>query len=282
MRIITLIAPTFRANAEGVVVHDLESLRRELPGAEVLVLSPRFGEMLREVELPPTLRWIHSLGAGVEKLPFDLLGDITVTNSRGIYADALAEWVMAAMLWFAKRLGERRTKWETRLVERLEGATVGIIGFGSTGRAVAERATAFKMKIVTARRGDPIDMTADYVVLSTPLTPETRGMINAERIAMMKPGAVLINVGRGEVVDEQALIAALQANRIRAALDVFATEPLPPESPLWTLDNVLLSPHSADQTSDSHERSMTFFRENLERFRKGEPLQNVVDKSAGY
>ena len=283
MRIVTLTSPTFRAKTEGVVVHDVEGLRRELPGADVLVLSPRFGELLREVEIPPALKWIHALGAGVEKIPFDLLANITVTNSRGVYADALAEWVFAGILWFAKKLYERRTEWKTRLVDRLEGSSISIIGFGSTGHAVAERAKAFQMNVATARRGDPIDRTADYVVLSTPLTPQTRRMITAERIAEMKPTGVLINVGRGEVVDESALIEALQAKRIGgAALDVFEVEPLPPSSPLWTMENVLLSPHSADQTVDSHERAMAFFRENLERYQAGQPLANVVDKNAGY
>jgi phosphoglycerate dehydrogenase-like enzyme len=291
MRIVTLIAPTFRAKIDGVVVHGVEALRRELPGADVLVLAPRFGEMLRDVwPLPASVRWVHALGAGVEKLPFDLLRqtDVVITNSRGVYADALAEWVFAGMLWFAKRLHERRTEWKTTLVERLEGATIGIIGYGSTGRAVAERARAFKMNVLTSSRTgggllDDVIEKSDYLVLATPLTRDTRGMITAERIGKMRSHAVLINVGRGEVVDEAALIDALQSKRIRgAALDVFEKEPLPPDSPLWHLDNVLLSPHSADQTADSHERAVAFFTANLDRFKRGEPLENVVDKRAGY
>src|SRR5205085_8256021 len=157
--------------------------------------------------------------------------------------------------------------WETTLVERVEGATLGIIGYGATGRAVADRANAFRMNVLTARRSDPIDgliVASDYIVLSTPLTPQTRRVINADRIAKMKPTAVLISVGRGEVVDEAALIEALRSKRIRgAALDVFEVEPLPADSPLWHLDNALISTHSADQTTDSHERSAAFFRENL-------------------
>jgi phosphoglycerate dehydrogenase-like enzyme len=262
----------------------------------VLVLAPRYGEMLREVwPLPSGLRWIHALGAGVESLPFDLLRetDIVVTNSRGVYADALAEFVVAAIMWFAKGLprlarNQREKKWEPFVVQRLEGATLGIVGYGSIGRAVAARLAPMGMSIAGAtRHGDTLldDVLAqsDYVVVSTPLTEETHHLISSRRIALLKPEAVLINISRGSVVDEAALIDALRSRRIGgAALDVFETEPLPSDSPLWTLDNVLISPHSADQTADSHERAMAFFRHNLERFRRGEPLENVVDKAAGY
>jgi phosphoglycerate dehydrogenase-like enzyme len=124
---------------------------------------------------------------------------------------------------------------------------------------------------------------SDYVVVSTPLTAATRRSIGVHEIDRMKPTAVLINVSRGAVVDEDALVDALGARSIRgAALDVFEVEPLPPDSPLWTLDNVLLSPHSADHTADAHDRAMTFFLENLQRFRRGEPLESVVDNEAGY
>ena len=295
-RIVTLIPATFRAKPDGVVVHDLDGLRREIANAEVLLLAPRYGEMLRELfPLPESLRWIHTLGAGVEKLPWDLLREtnIVVTNSRGVYASALSEFAIAAMLWFAKDLrrlsaNQDEKKWEPFAVQRLEGATLGIIGYGSIGHAVAERAAAFRMKIVTASRhaGEPIDdilAIADYVVLSTPLTPETHRLINAGRLSRMRSNAVLINISRGKVVEETALVEALRANRIRgAALDVFEEEPLPAASPLWTMPNVLISPHSADQTADSHERAVVFFRANLDRFRRGEPLENVVDKAAGY
>ena len=254
--------------------------------------------MLELLPRAKRVRWIHALAAGVDPLPFDILRrtDITVTNSRGLYADALSEFVIAAMLWFAKDLrrvtrNQDAHRWEPFTVQRLEGQTAGIIGLGGIGRAVARRAEALGMQTIAARRrselGDPtiddVIASSDYVILSAPLTPSTRGLMSAARIARMKPSAVLINVSRGALVDEAALVDALQSNRIKgAALDVFAIEPLPEDHPLWRLDNVLISPHSADHTADSHDRAMTFFLENLGRFERGEALENVVDKDAQY
>jgi len=274
---------------------DAASLRNAIGAADVIVLAPRYGNVLRELwPEAKRVRWIHSLGAGVETLPFDLLrnSDVVVTNSRGLYADALAEFAIAAMLWFAKDLrrlvrNQDSHVWEPFTVQRLEGSTVGIVGYGGIGRAVGRRAEALGIKIATVRRQagdlDEVIRASDYIVLSTPLTPETRGLINAERIARMRPTSVLINVSRGAVVDEAALVKALHEKRIRgAALDVYQTEPLPPTHPLWSLENVLISPHSADKTSDSHDRAMALFLHNLERFRREEALQNVVDKREEY
>ena len=297
MRIVALISPAFHARIPAsVVVHDVDGLRRALPGADALVLAPRYGDMIRDVWSEARhLRWIHTLGAGVEKLPFDLLRetDIIITNSRGVYADALGEFVIAALLWFAKDFrhlvdNQAARKWEALEVERLEGATLGIIGYGSIGQAVGRRAEGLGMRVAGARRGggasiDEVIRAADYIVLSTPLTPATRHLMNAARIASMKPTAVLINIARGAIVEEAALIDALAAKRIRgAALDVFEIEPLPADNPLWSLPNVLISPHSADRTRDSHERAVAFFEQNLRRFERGEPLENIVDKNAGY
>jgi phosphoglycerate dehydrogenase-like enzyme len=303
IRIAALASPTFAPLAALRSEPDLEvtsgenaaALRHSIGDADVIVLAPRYGEVLRELwPDAKRIRWIHSLGAGVETLPFDLLrpSDVVVTNSRGLYADALGEFAVAAMLWFAKDLrrlvrNQASHIWEPFTVERLEGKTVGIVGYGGIGRAVGRRAEALGMKTATVRRhaGDLDDVigAADYLVVSTPLTAETRGLISRQRIALMRPASVLINVSRGAVVDEGALIEALRGKRIRgAALDVFETEPLPPDHPLWSLDNVLISPHSADKTSDSHERAMAFFLRNLEAFRGGGSLENVVDKNAGY
>jgi phosphoglycerate dehydrogenase-like enzyme len=298
MRVVALVPSTFNAleSLEGTKVHDVESLRANIADADVLVLAPRYGAMIRDVWADAKkLRWIHSLGAGVETFPFDLLArsEVVVTNSRGVYSAALAEFAIGAMLWFAKdfrrlvRNQESRT-WEPFPVQRLEGATVGIIGYGSIGRAVGSLAEAFGMRILTRRResGTSIEQVlrdSDYVVLSAPLTPETRRLIDGQRIALMRESAVLINISRGAIVDEEALVAALASNRIRGAgLDVFETEPLPAESPLWALQNVLISPHNADRTRDSHERAVAFFATNLERFRRGEPLQNIVDPASRY
>ncbi|MGN6183910.1 MAG: D-2-hydroxyacid dehydrogenase [Thermoanaerobaculia bacterium] len=278
---------------------DANALRSAASDADAVLLAPRYGSLLTELWRELTnVRWIHTLAAGVETLPFDLLqrSNVTITNSRGLYADALGEFALAAMLWFAKDLprlkrNQAARQWEPFTVERLEGQTCGIIGYGGIGHAVAQRASALGMRVVAVRRrqelGDPTieDVLAqsDYVVMSAPLTPATHRLLTRERIARMKPTAVFINVGRGATVDEIALIDALREKRIRgAALDVFETEPLPADSPLWELDNVLLSPHTADHTSDAHVRAMHFFIENLRRFRAGESLENVVDKNEQY
>ncbi len=295
MKIYTLVPPSFAP---------IERLPRELSTesieeADAIVVGTRMASQLLDL-LPRAkrVRWIHALAAGVDPFPFDLLRrtDITVTNSRGLYADGLAEFVVAAMLWFAKDLrrvtrNQDARHWEPFTVERLEGQTAGIIGFGGIGRAVARRAEALGMQVIAARRRselgdatvDDVIEGSDYVILCAPLTPSTRGLMSASRIARMKPASVLINVSRGQLVDEEALVSALQSNRIKgAALDVYSTEPLPPEHPLWALDNVLLSPHSADHTADSHDRAMTFFLENAGRFERGEALENVVDKDEQY
>ena len=278
---------------------DAEALRRDARRADAVLIAPRYVSLLTPLwrELG-NVRWIHTLAAGVDSLPFDLLRrtDVVVTNSRGLYADALGEFAIAAMLWFAKDLrrlvrNQDQRRWEPYDVERLEGQTAGIIGYGGIGHAVGSRATALGMRVLTNRRrrelGDPtieeVIAESHYVVMSAPLTPSTHRLLSRERIALMKPHAVFINVGRGGTVDEEALIDALRNRRIRgAALDVFDVEPLPPEHPLWQLDNVLISPHTADHTADAHVRAMSFYIENLRRFRAGESLENIVDKVEQY
>ena len=286
-------------DVELIAGTDADSLRGEAARCEAILIAPRFGAVLTEMWLEVRkVRWIHTLAAGVEFLPFDLLrrSEIVVTNGRGLYADALGEFAVAAMLWFAKDLrrlvaNQEARRWEPYTVERLAGKTAGIIGYGGIGRAIGTRAAALGMHVIGVGRrqesGDPaldeVLARADYLVMSVPLTPRTQRLLSRERIARMPPSAVLINVGRGRTVDEAALVDALRTNAIRgAALDVFETEPLPPDHPLWQLDNVLLSPHTADSTSDSHVRAMQFFMENLRRFRRGEPLENVVDKMEQY
>lgn len=308
MRLLALADPSFaplellRSQAADVEISigtDARSLRAAARHADAVLIAPRGGAVLTELwrELS-RVRWIHTLAAGVDTLPFDLLrrSDAVVTNSRGLFADALGEFAIAAMLWFAKDLrrlvrNQEERRWEPYTVERLEGKTVGIIGYGGIGQAVGRRAEALGMRVLTVRRrhefGDPtleeVIAASDYVVMSAPLTPATFHMLTRERIALMKPDAVFVNIGRGKTVDEPALIAALREKRLRgAALDVVETEPLAPDHPLWQLDNVLISPHTADHTPDSHQRAMQFFLENLRRFRAGEPLENVVDKVEQY
>jgi phosphoglycerate dehydrogenase-like enzyme len=277
--------------------------------ADAILVCANGRERLREtLALAPGVRWVHLRSAGIEGSSYPALADggVVLTNGRGVFGQSLAEFALAAVFHFAKRLrhlsrqqDERR--WEPYEPTMVSGRTMGIVGYGDIGRATAEKARALGMRVVALRRSaqtdpDPlVEMIlppdglhallaqSDFVVVATPLTDETRGLIDAAALAAMKPTAVLVNVGRGPVVDEQALVAALQGGTIAgAALDVFETEPLPAASPLWRLDNVLLSPHSADHVAGWLEDAMACFLQNLRRFTAGEPLANVVDPRRGY
>jgi phosphoglycerate dehydrogenase-like enzyme len=259
----------------------------------------------------PKVRWIHSRSAGLDNIWFPELveSDVVLTNGRGVFSASLGEFVLAAILYFAKDFrrmirSQMAERWEPFDVEEIAGQTVGIVGCGDIGRAVATRVRAMGMRVLATRRhipsetktADPLidqyfrpdarrDMLArcDYVVASAPLTEETRHMISEAEFAAMKPKAVIINVGRGPVIDEGALIQALTSKRIRgAALDVFEHEPLPAGSPLYRLENVLLSPHCADHTATWQDEAMRFFLAQYARFSKGEPLENIVNKRLGY
>lgn len=255
------------------------------------------------------LVWVHSLSAGVEGLLFPELVEspVVLTNARGVFRRSLAEFAIAAALLFAKDLrrmvaSQQAGLWDPFDIEELHGRTMGIAGYGEIGRGVAQLAAAFGMRVLALRRrpelcaADPLiaeafaperrlEMIAqcDYLVVAAALTPATRGMIGAPELAAMKPNAVLINVGRGPVVEEAALVGALSARRIRgAALDVFEVEPLPAGHPFYSLDNVLLSPHCADHTAGWLELAVQFFVDNCLRYLAGEPLWKVVDKRHGY
>ncbi|HJS57384.1 MAG TPA: D-2-hydroxyacid dehydrogenase [Vicinamibacteria bacterium] len=298
-----------RGGVRFAVGQDVAALADEVPEAEAILYCTGGRERLEAVfQRLPRLRWIHSRWAGLDGLMFPALADspVQLTNSRGVFSRTLAEFAIGAVLHFAKDFGRMRRqqaerRWEPFLVDEVHGRTLGILGFGDIGRAIAQRAKAMGMWILAMRRAwapeDPLvdegfagpqrlELIArsDYVALALPLTPETQGLFGAPEIAAMKPSAVLINVGRGPTLDEPALVAALQAGRLRgAALDVFAEEPLPEKSPLWSLDNVLLSPHTADRTTTWLDEAMAVFLENLRRFRAGEPLLNVIeDKRRGY
>jgi phosphoglycerate dehydrogenase-like enzyme len=280
------------------------------PSPEVLLVCSVPRRVLEPIwALAPRLRWVHSRSAGLDGLLFPALVEsaVPLTNARGVYSASLAEFVIAAVLFFAKDFrrmlrGQAAERWDPFDVEEIAGRTLLIVGYGDIGRAVAEKARALGMRVLALRRRPersaddpfadevrPLDdrlallPRADYVVVAAPLVPESRGLLGAAELAVLKPSAVLINIGRGPVIDEGALVRALEQRRIRgAALDVFDQEPLPAGHPFYRLDNVLLSPHCADHTADWLEASMRFFLGNLERFRKGEPLQNAVDKARGY
>jgi phosphoglycerate dehydrogenase-like enzyme len=278
--------------------------------AEIVFAGLGSGPLLRQLwPRAGRLRWVHSLAAGVEGLLFPELVDspVVLTNARGVFRRSLAEFAIGAALFFAKGLRrmvarQQAGAWDPFDVEELHGRTLGLVGFGGIGRAVAERARAFGMKVLALRRrpelcaADPLVDEAfaperrlemiprcDYLVIAAALTPATRGMIGARELAALKPTAVLINIGRGPVVEEAALVEALAARRIRgAALDVFDVEPLPAGHPFYALDNLLLSPHCADHTAGWVEMAVQFFVDNCRRYLAGEPLWNVVDKRAGY
>lgn len=287
-----------------------EALQDAAGQAEVILcwFSPR--DLLEAIwPRAPRVRWVHSASAGVENVLFPALieSPVPVTNSRGLYSDALAEFVMAAVLFFAKGLrrmvrSQQEGRWDPFDVELIEDRWLGILGYGDIGRAIARRARAFGMKIAALRRrvelsqDDPLvdrllgagqlrELLAlsDYLVICLPLTRDTGGLLGEAELGAMKPGAVLINVGRGAVVQEGALVRALEEGCIRgAALDVFEREPLPEDHPLYRLDNVLLSPHCADHFPGWKRRAIELFLDNYERFRQGLPLRNLVDKRLGY
>jgi phosphoglycerate dehydrogenase-like enzyme len=257
----------------------------------------------------PEVRWVHTRSAGLDRSLFPELTDsgITLTNGTGVFSASLGEFAVGAMLYFAKDFrrmvrNQMASRWEQFDVLPVSGALVGIVGYGDIGRAVTARAVALGMRVLALKRhpalatGDTniehvyapgelgeLVSRSDYIVISAPLTPETRGMIGDREFDVMKPTAVLVNVGRGPVVNERALLAALSSGRIKgAALDVFDNEPLPSDHPFYQLENVLLSPHCADHTPDWLDRAMQFFLEQFDRFRKNEGLLNVVDKQLGY
>jgi len=282
-----------------------------LPEAEIVL-----GFAVRESNLAAAskLRWIHVTAAGVEGVLFPALVEspVVLTCSRGLHARSMAEHALATMLAFARQLHRSRdAQHERRWSQRehweaapgfadLAGSTVAIVGFGAIGRAIGAGCRALGQQVLAVRRrpgGDPAPAhecfgperlgdaleRADWLVLCAPLTPATRGLIGAAQLARLKPGARLVNVGRGALVDEPALIEALRSGRVAgAALDVMATEPLPPESPLWTLPEVIVTPHVSGLGPRYWERALELFAANLERWLAGEPLLGRVDKAAGY
>jgi phosphoglycerate dehydrogenase-like enzyme len=249
------------------------------------------------------VRWIHAGSIGVDTVMFEAVvaADVVVTNTRGIFERPIAEYALGLMLLFAKDLRgtlelQARHEWRHRETETLAGRRLVIVGAGAIGSEVARLARAVGMDVAaigrsarsgTADRGavhaigelDELLGTADFVVLAVPLTDETRGLFDAERLARMRPGARLINIGRGALVDEQALVDALRSGQLGGAgLDVFEHEPLPADHPLWSLPQVVVSPHMSGDRLGWREDTVALFLENLRRWRAGEPLLHVIDK----
>lgn len=296
---------------EVVHLDNYEALEGEIGDAEIYIgwsIKPEQFVTAR------SLRWIHSPAAAVHQLliPEIVASPVVITNARSVHGSVVAESVMALLLAMARRLPsavryQQRHEWAQKAIfderpcpRELRGATLLLVGYGSIGREVARRALAFEMRVVATREHpapqagiemhssrelDSLLPTADFVVLATPLTPKTRALMNRERFALMKSDACLVNVGRGPLVDEAALLAALTEKKIGgAALDVFATEPLPEGSPLWDVPNLLITPHmtAITATDTLWQRHYDLIAENMRRWLTGRELLNVVDKSKGY
>jgi phosphoglycerate dehydrogenase-like enzyme len=268
----------------------------------------------------PNLSWVHSATTGVERAltPAARERGIVITNARGVFSRPIAEYVLMMILAVSRRLPQLLELQRERTWQPLEGAelrdvTVGIVGLGSIGQAVGALATAFGCRVIATRRrsdagaaaatadadeavgqikldrvlgpeGLPVLLgESDFVVLAAPLTPETEGMIDADALAAMKPGSWLINVARGRLIDERALLRALHDGPLGGAvLDTFADEPLPSASPFYDLPNVIVTPHTSWSSGRVLDRSVELFCDNLRRYARGEELLNVVDPAAGY
>ena len=284
---------------------------------ELLPLVPQ-AEVLLTLRLPPgvpesmpNLKWIHSQAAGidyVDRAPGLLDAGVVITSSSGVHARPLSETVLGAIIALAKGFPQAmrrqgRHEWLRYTPEDVAGKLVTIVGAGKIGAAIAERCLMMGMRVIGVRRTRPaveLDIgpfervvgqdglaealtASDYVVLCAPRTPETVGMIGVSEFAAMKQGARFINVARGDLVDEGALIAALESGRVGGAyLDVFATEPLPDESPLWDMENVLITGHSGAGSADRDEQVVEIFLENVGRYLGGQPLVNVYEHGRGY
>jgi D-2-hydroxyacid dehydrogenase (NADP+) len=258
------------------------------------------------------LRWVHSLSAGVDRLLFPELvsSGVVLTCTKGIHAPTMAQHAMALMLALARRLdffvrAQAEARWVTNIerppLHDLQGKTLAIVGLGAVGREIVRLALPFGMSAVAARRHREQDGSsnvdrvfgpdelsamlsqADVVVVTCPLTPETAGLFGREAFAAMRPGAWLINLARGGVVQEEALVAALEEGRLGgAALDVFAREPLPSESPLWGMERVIITPHLSVASQETQKRAIALACENFRRFVGGQPLLSQVSKDLGY
>ena len=298
---------------------EAQTARRELEEAmgEAEVLFGFWGNTLIEMYPTPAvlhahaprLRWIQLTSAGLDRAARSGLveSDFMLTNASGLHSTPIGEYVLCLMLMFAKGANrfvraQERKEWLRFLPKELFGSTVGVVGLGHIGGEVARLAKSFGCRVIATRRSvtspephEGIDellpasdlprllAESDYVVLAVPLTQDTRHLIGETELRAMKPSAVLINIARGAVVDEPALVRALKEGWIAGAgLDVFEQEPLPPESELWEMENVIMSPHISGGTENYNQRAAAIFCENLRRYLAGEPLMNLADAQRGY
>jgi phosphoglycerate dehydrogenase-like enzyme len=289
-----------------------EGIEKDLREAEIVFTISLRPEQLA---MAHKLRWVHAASAAVHQFlsPELVASDVVLTNAREVHGPVVAEHVMALVFALAKKIPDavhlqQKRVWGQEAIwnrgprpRELAGATLGLIGLGSIGRTVARMASALGMHVIAVRENvdkekpeavsavfapaalDDLLGQSDYVVMAAPLTSSTTGLINADRLRAMKPEAYLINVGRGPQLDEAALADALRRRKIAgAALDVFAQEPLPADSPLWELENLLITPHTGSLTEKLWQRHYELFLENVRRYMSGEPLLFIVDKQKGY
>ncbi len=296
---------------EVVHLSNYDRVMEEIADADIAISWSLRGDQIIAAK---KLKWIHSTATAVHALmsPELIASEIVVTNARDVHGPVVAEHALALAFALAKRLPQavrfqqqkhwaQHDLWESSPRPReLNGATMTIVGLGGIGRPLADLASSVGMRVIGVREHperecDGVDLMygfdaleealseGDFVVLALPVTPKTHHLINAERLARLQPEAYLINVGRGVLIDEDALVRALRAKSFAgAALDVTSEEPLPPESPLWEMENVLITPHIAGLTEFMWERHYGHYTENLRRFLMGEPLLWVVDKEKGY
>jgi D-2-hydroxyacid dehydrogenase (NADP+) len=304
------VALTFAA---GEAAADGADFARALAGADVVVTAALSDD---ELGRAPRLRWLSSVAAGLDEIvtPALLARGFAITNASGVHGPNIAEHVLAMMLMFTRGMprlfrAQLARRWERDLKSRsdgpgeLTGKTLLIVGLGRIGEAIAVRARPFGVRVVAVKRDpssrhedavvvdellgmdalDDVLPRADHVCLTVPLTRDTHHLMDARRIARLRPGAYLYNISRGTVIDEAALIAALRAGKLGGAgLDVFEEEPLPPTNPLWELPNVILTPHVSGVTPLYYQRTAALFAENLDRFLAGQPLDNRFDPARGY
>lgn len=284
--------------------------KADLEQADILITYGEdvTSELISEM---PQLKWVQVISAGLELIPFEILQErsILLTNARGIHRIPMSEYTLGMILQLARQHyafyeQQKERNWDrtTLRIDEIYGRTLGIVGLGAIGGEIAKKAKAFGMNVLGLRRraGDiaeteyidefiPVEekqrifREADYVVLLLPHTPETEHFVGADELALMKESAYLINIARGKIVDEAALVQALEQRKIAGAvLDVFQEEPLPTEHPFWHLDNVILTPHVSGRSPRYMERALEIFTHNLRHYPEQEDMQNVIPLSRGY
>jgi phosphoglycerate dehydrogenase-like enzyme len=311
------------APGSELITVSLEGLTdADLTGVEAMLRGPlpaaTFDRLMARC---PNLRWVHSATAGVERVltPQAREHGLVITNARGVFSEPIAEYVLMMILAVVRRLPQllelqRERTWQPLEASEMREVTVGVVGLGSIGLEVAHLAHRFGARVIATRKGgahgasgvpgdaeadsaprvegvevlpaedlDDLLARSDFVVLALPLTPDTEDLFDAERLARVKPGSWLINVARGRLVNEQALLRALHDGPLGGAvLDTFREEPLPPESPLWGVPNLIVTPHTSWSSGRVLDRSVELFCDNLRRYASGDLLLNVVDWGKGY